>query len=58
MIYIWDLLVFLFMKSSICTISAYSEDFLACKLCISGLKNMPVISEDFRFMASVDIGDF
>ena len=46
------------MKSSICTISANSEDFLACKLCISGLKNMPLISEDFRFMASVDIGDF
>ena len=33
MIYIWELLVFLFINSSICTVCAYSDFFLVWKLC-------------------------
>ena len=36
-IYIWEFLVLLFIKSSICTICAYSDFFLVCKLYNSGL---------------------
>ena len=57
-IYIGDLLVLLFMESSICTICAYSDFFLVCKLYSSNLQIMPLISDYLRFMASVDIGDF
>ena len=55
---IWDLLVLLFMESSICTICAYSDFFLVYKLYSSGLQIMPLVSDHLRFMASIDIGGF
>ena len=58
LIYIWDLLLFLFMESSIGTVCTYWNFFLTCKLYNSGLQIMLLISDHLRFMASADIGDF
>ena len=57
-IYIWEILVLLSIKSSICTICTYSDFFLVCKLYSSGLEIILVISDYLRFMGSVGIGDF
>ena len=46
------------MESSICTICAYSDIFMVCKLYNSGLQIMPLISDQLRLTAHVDIGDF
>ena len=46
------------MESLICTIYAYSDIFLVCKVYSSGLQINPFISDYLRFMASVNTGDF
>ena len=56
--YLGDVLVLLFGERSICTICAYSDFFLGCKLYDSGQQIMLPVPEYLKFMASVDIGDF
>ena len=40
------------------TVCTYSDFFLAYKLHNSGLQIVPLISDDLKFMASVNIGGF
>ena len=57
-LYLVLFLVLPVMESSIRFVCTYSDFFLVCKFYKPDLQIIPLVSDQLRFMGSVDTGDF